>query len=491
MLRLFLFAKALASTAFRPNDLATFADMQFSNKEDTICALSTAPGIGALALIRISGQEAFSAFQTIFSRDILSAATHTVLFGSISRKENHADILIDEVVAAIFRGPRSFTGEDTVEISCHGSTYVQAQILQVLLGAGCRMAQPGEFSLRAFANGKVDLSQAEAIADLIASSSAGAHKLAINQMKGSFSMKISALREGLIHFASLIELELDFSEEDVEFANRHDLAEMVENINREVYGLIESFAAGQAIKNGIPVAILGAPNMGKSTLLNLLLDEDKAIVSEIAGTTRDIIEDEMTIEGIKFRFIDTAGLRDTTDVVENIGIGRAMERAGRSAIVLYLCDAAETEQVDLTNALKNLEKSIGKEPLVIPVINKIDKIRDASDLHSKFNHVKDALFISAAEGVGIDELRQRLLDVSQSLTTSGSDVVVSNLRHYEALSKAREALNAVLVGIENHITGDFLAMDIRRALFHLGEITGQITTDDLLDNIFSKFCIGK
>jgi tRNA modification GTPase len=465
--------------------------MQFGNKEDTICALSTAPGIGALALIRISGPAAFTAFQSVFSRDIQSAATHTVHFGSISRKERDAEVLIDEVVAAVFRAPRSFTGEDTVEITCHGSTYVQAQILQLLLAAGCRMAQPGEFSLRAFANGKVDLSQAEAIADLIASTSAGAHKLAMNQMRGGFSKKIASLREGLINFASLIELELDFSEEDVEFADRQALTEMVVSIQRTVTALIDSFAAGHAIKNGIPVAILGAPNMGKSTLLNALLDEDKAIVSEIAGTTRDIIEDEMTIDGIRFRFIDTAGLRDTTDVVENIGISRAMERAGRSAVILYLFDAVESSATAVQTEIHELSGKIGIDPFIIPIANKIDKARDVAELKAHYAPLPGTVLISAANGTGMDELRRRLLEVTGSLNSSQSDVIVSNLRHYEALTKANEALAAVLEGITNGVTGDFLAMDIRRALFHLGEITGEITTEDLLGNIFSKFCIGK
>lgn len=457
------------------------------NPSDTIAAISTPPGVGALAIIRVSGGETFTILNKIFSKDLSQAAGYTIHFGNIL---NGAQI-IDEVLVSVFRAPRSFTGEESAEISCHGSEYIQSQILQLLLSHGCRLAQPGEFSMRAFANGKVDLSQAEAIADLIASSTAASHKLAMNQMRGGFSKKINQLRDELIHFASLIELELDFSEEDVEFANRDELTRLVNGIIKIIKNLMDSFATGNAIKNGIPVAILGAPNMGKSTLLNALLQDERAIVSHIPGTTRDTIEDEMTINGVRFRFIDTAGIRETKDEIETIGIQRAFEKAGKSAVVLYLFDAAMTdaEQIDIELAM--IRQNINSDVQVLLVGNKTDTIQNGDLSVVSISGFSTPVYISAKKGDGLDELKEKLLDVSKTATLEGSDVVVSNLRHYEALSKAHEALLQVVSGIDTGITGDFLAMDIRRALFHLGEITGQITTDDLLGNIFSKFCIGK
>ncbi len=393
-------------------------------------------------------------------------------------------------MASVFRAPRSFTGEESIEVSCHGSPYIQSQILQLLVAHGCRMAQPGEFSMRAFANGKVDLSQAEAIADLIASSTSASHKLAMNQMRGGFSKKINELREKLINFSSLIELELDFSEEDVEFANRDELTALVAGIDTMVTGLMDSFATGNAIKNGVPVAILGAPNMGKSTLLNALLEDERAIVSHIAGTTRDTIEDEMVIDGVRFRFTDTAGIRETTDEIETIGISRAFEKAGKSAIVIYLFDALETSADEVRTEIEILKGKIGSEVKLILAGNKIDKA--VSELiNHKFDDFENLLYISAKEGAGLDRLKAELLSITKSVSIEGNDIVVSNLRHFQALSKAHEALEAVLQGIDSGITTDFLAMDIRRGLFHLGEITGEITTEDLLGNIFSKFCIGK
>ena len=453
---------------------------------DTIAALSTPPGMGALAIIRISGKGSLPILSKIFNKDLSQAEGYTIHFGNIK----DGDEIIDEVLVSVFRAPRSFTGEESVEITCHGSEYIQSRILQLLLAHGCRMAQPGEFSMRAFANGKVDLSQAEAIADLISSSTAAAHKLAMNQMRGGFSKKINELREKLIDFASLIELELDFSEEDVEFADREQLTTLVSGINHIVKNLMDSFAAGNAIKNGIPVAILGAPNMGKSTLLNALLEDERAIVSHIAGTTRDTIEDEMVIEGVRFRFTDTAGIRETTDEIETIGISRAFEKAGKSAVVLYLFDAASTSQSEIQEELEILRSNIGKDVNLVLVGNKIDKLNGKAHAMD-FPEMDEALYISARSGKGLDELKSRLIALSKITSIEGSDVVVSNLRHFEALSKAHEALTSVLAGIDSEITSDFLAMDIRRGLFHLGEITGEITTEDLLGNIFSKFCIGK
>ena len=465
----------------------TFAAMIQFQPDDTICALSTPPGTGALAIIRISGNEALTIFSKIFSKDLTNSEGYTIHFGKILRNNE----IIDEVLASVFRAPRSFTGEESIEISCHGSPYIQSQILQLLIKNGCRMAQPGEFSMRAFANGKVDLSQAEAIADLIASSTSASHKLAMNQMRGGFSKKIKELREKLINFASLIELELDFSEEDVEFANREELTELVTGIDVIVKNLIESFATGNAIKNGVPVAILGAPNMGKSTLLNALLEDERAIVSEIAGTTRDTIEDEMVIDGVRFRFTDTAGIRETTDEIETIGISRAFEKAGKSAVVIYLFDAAESSQEQVSKELHTLQSKVGDAVSIILIGNKIDKLSSNGSPSTPPHKIEDALYISAKAGTGLDELKSRLLEITKSTSAEGNDIVVSNLRHLEALSKAHEALESVLSGIDSGITGDFLAMDIRRGLFHLGEITGEITTEDLLGNIFSKFCIGK
>ena len=454
------------------------------NPDDTICALSTPPGMGALAIIRISGKVALPILNKIFSKDLSAAAGYTIHYGRISDGSE----IIDELLASVFRAPHSFTGEESVELTCHGSEYIQSRILKLLLDSGCRMALPGEFSMRAFANGKVDLSQAEAIADLIASSTSASHKLAMNQMRGGFSKKINELRGKLIDFASLIELELDFSEEDVEFANRDELTNLVSGIDNMVTGLMDSFATGNAIKNGIPVAILGAPNMGKSTLLNALLEDERAIVSHIPGTTRDTIEDEMVIDGIRFRFTDTAGIRETTDEIETIGISRAFEKAGKSAVVIYLFDAATSTPLAVEAELNILREKVGENVNLILVGNKIDMVDDKNGLAQNF---ENAIYISAKEGSGLDELKNKLIAITKSVSSEGNDIVVSNLRHFQALSKAHESLSSVLSGIESGLTSDFIAMDIRRGLFHLGEITGEITTEDLLGNIFSKFCIGK
>ncbi len=463
--------------------------MQFIDLHDTICAISTPAGTGAIAVIRVSGSRALSAVDPLFSKSLAGARGYSLHYGEFREGSE----LIDEVMLAVFRAPRSFTGEDVVEISCHGSQYIQGRILQALTAAGCRPARPGEFSMRAFANGKMDLSRTEAIADLISSSTKSSHRLAMNQMRGGFSKKINELRERLIHFASLIELELDFSEEDVEFADREDLRELVEELRTATAGLVQGFSAGRAIKNGIPVAILGAPNVGKSTLLNALLEEDRAIVSSIAGTTRDSIEDTVTIDGVLFRFIDTAGIRDTADEIERIGIRKAFEHAGKASVILYLIDAtADMDAQALAGAIAEVKMKTGEDREFIALVNKVDMLNEEEkrDFADRFPG-DPPLLISAEKGAGMDALHARLSEVARSLSVEEGDVLVSNARHHDALTKTLSALDDVARGLATDITGDFLASDIRRALHHLGEITGEVTTDDLLGNIFSKFCIGK
>jgi len=447
--------------------------------QDTICALATASGVGAISVIRLSGPEAISICDKVFPAKKLSQQTsHTVHFGII----RDVDKIVDEVLVTIFKNPHSYTGEDVVEVSCHGSVYIQNQLIQLFLKKGARMAQAGEFTLRAFSNGKMDLSQAEAVADLIASDSEAAHQVAMQQIRGGFSNELKALREGLINFASLIELELDFSEEDVEFADREKFNELLEKIKAKLKQLVDSFAVGNVIKNGIPVAILGEPNVGKSTLLNSLLNEERAIVSEIAGTTRDTIEDDLIIGGIHFRFIDTAGIRETSDVVENIGIQKALEKAQQAQVVLYLIDANKdlTKQLQEVGELK--EKMANK---LVVVVNKLDQNPVAKE------QVKDALFISAKEKEGLEILTDTLLSFVNTGALSNNQTIVSNSRHVNALNKSLDQITKTIEGLNSGISGEFLAMDIRQALFHLGEITGEISTDDLLDNIFSNFCIGK
>lgn len=442
---------------------------------DTICALATPQGVGAIGVIRVSGEKTIEIVNQIFKgKNLTNVESHTIHFGTIRDNEK----IVDEVLVSVFRTPKSFTKEDVIEISCHGSDYIIRYILKLLIKNGCRMAKPGEFTQRAFMNGQFDLVQAEAVADLIAADSEAAHKTAINQLRGGFSKKLAMLREELIHFASLVELELDFGEEDVEFANRDDLKELIYKIKRQLEPLIESFDSGNAVKEGIPVAIVGPPNAGKSTLLNALLNEEKAIVTEIAGTTRDVIEDVMFIEGIKFRFIDTAGIRETKDVVESIGIERSKQAMQRAEVVLVIFDnEADRQEIEkqFFEVLKNKK--------VIWVRNKVDLF--ASQSINQFGEVN----ISAKLGTGIEELKQSIIELVKNQKTS--DTVITNLRHFEHLLKAKEALDEVLNGIVFGITGDFLAQDIRLSLHHLGEITGTITTDDLLANIFSKFCIGK
>jgi len=461
-------------------------------KNETICAIATAPGMGAIAVIRVSGPQAFPICDSIFTaaslKRLSDAPTHTVLYGSIL-----ADgVLVDDVLASVFRNPTSFTGEDTVEISCHGSVFVQQRIIQVLLENGCRMAQPGEFSQRAFLNGKMDLSQAEAIADLIASTSAASHKLALQQMRGGFSKELEGLRGNLLHFVTMIELELDFSEEQVEFANRKDLRSLADAMEKHLARLMDSFKLGNAIKNGIPVAIVGETNAGKSTLLNILLNEEKAIVSHIPGTTRDFIEDTVTIGGINFRFIDTAGLRKTTDEIEKLGIERTYQKIEQASIILWIIDSTSvSEHIDWM-ADKIIPRTEGKNLLV--VFNKSDKIDKDEQLilNDLFRHYSQTrIHLSAKKNENIDHLRAKLLEIAGLPEMEKQDVVVTNLRHFEALSLAHEAILRVQDGLENNQSGDFLSQDLRECLHHLGQITGLITNDEVLQNIFRNFCIGK
>ena len=453
--------------------------MNYFNHEDTICAITTGGGISAIAVIRISGNQAINIVNSIFSKNLKNVKTHTIHFGIIVDENNN---IVDEVLVSVFKHSNSFTGEESVEISCHGSIYIQNKIIQILIKKGCRTATAGEFTIRAFKNGKIDLSQAESIADLIASENKATHQTALKQLRGGFSVKLKELRKKLIDFASLIELELDFSEEDVEFADRKQFIDLLDQIQIELKKLLDSFKLGNVIKNGISVAILGAPNVGKSTLLNSLLNEEKAIVSNIAGTTRDVIEDELNIKGFKFRFIDTAGIRETTDTIENLGIKKTMEKADNSSIILFLIDV----QNDISKQLIELNKikDIVKHKL-LTVINKIDlNPKNLKDL-------KDAIYISAKNKEGIDTLKNKLLSFANTKELSNNATIVTNIRHYEELQLTLNEIKIIKNELNKNISGDFLAINIRQALFHLGSITGEVTTDTLLGNIFKNFCIGK
>jgi tRNA modification GTPase len=461
------------------------------NNTDTIVALATPQGIGAIGVIRLSGTRAIDICEIIFGtknlkkKSLNNQATHTIHFGVI----HDGDIIIDEVLLSLFKAPHSYTSENTVEISCHGSKFIQQQIIQLIIKHGARMANQGEFTLRAFLNGKLDLSQAEAVADLISSNSASSHQIAMQQMRGGFSSKIKLLRQNLIDFASLIELELDFSEEDVEFADRKDLKKLVFTIQKIVQRLIDSFEIGNVIKNGIPVAIVGKPNAGKSTLLNVLLEEDRAIVSEIPGTTRDVIEDEINIDGVLFRIIDTAGIRETNDIIESIGVQKTFEQIKLSSIAIYLFDAHEITASELKLIVEEIKPHLHDSQLVL-VANKIDK-EDVEYTKREFIEFKDLLFISAKELINIEELKKYLVSLFDNRIVNVTETIVTNARHVEALCHTNSALIKVLEGLNNNVTGDFLAMDIRAALNYLGTITGDISSDDLLTNIFSRFCIGK
>ncbi len=461
---------------------------------NTIAAISTAPGTGGVAVIRVSGNNAINACEAIFkplnkSINLQQAEAGKVIHGLIIDESGET---LDDILLIVFRTPHSYTGEDVVEISCHGSLFIQHKILELLLKKECTLAAPGEFTQRAFLNGKMDLSQAEAVADLIASTSAAAHRMALNQLRGGFSEELKKLRTRLLDFVSLVELELDFSEEDVEFANREQLKILSNEIENVITRLSESFRLGNAIKNGIPVALVGETNVGKSTLLNLLLNEEKAIVSDIHGTTRDSIEDLVTIGGITFRFIDTAGIRNTKDKIENLGIERTYQKIEQASIVLWIIDCTQiSEHIEwLTERIA--KRAEGKK--IILVFNKIDKIQGEElvvleELFSPFD--AERIYISAKKRINTDELIDALVKASQIPEIHQGDVVVNNIRHYEALRKALFAIQRVNQGLDNQLSGDFLSQDIRECMHYLGEITGQISTDEILGNIFGKFCIGK
>jgi tRNA modification GTPase len=454
---------------------------KLSGWDDTIVALATAPGIGAIAVIRISGTKAFFIIDSLFpSKKIEEQATHTALVGMLK----DGDRLIDEVVLTLFKGPKSFTGEDTIEISCHGSTFIQQQIIEACVSKGARLARAGEFTQRAFLNGKMDLTQAEAVADIIAANTAASQKAALHNIRGGFSHELSHMREQLISFSALIELELDFATEDVEFADRTQFKTLIEKINQSTNQLINSFILGNVIKNGVSVAIIGKPNAGKSTLLNILLNEERAIVSDIAGTTRDTIEEIINIQGIIFRLIDTAGIRENSgDIIENFGIEKSLGKMRSADIVLYIFDVNTESAKDLQTQINIFETENIKYLLVG---NKADK--GFGD--NKYSQ-KDIQFISAKNNEGIDKLKQTLFTATVHATTNAENNIVTNARHLESLKNISSSLASIKEGLDANIPGDLLSSDIRAALYHLGEITGEVTNEDKLDFIFSKFCIGK
>jgi tRNA modification GTPase len=449
--------------------------------DDTIVALATPQGVSALAVIRLSGGDSIGITNRVFKgKDLTQQPSHTLHFGLIT----DGDRPIDEVLVSVFREPNSFTKEDSIEISCHGSPTIVKEIIKVLLKQGARLAEPGEYTKRAFLNGRFDLAQAEAVADLIHAENDNARQAALNQMRGGFSKEIQHLREELIHFASLIELELDFGEEDVEFVKRDELKQLIFKIQSYLKHLIVSFNQGNVIKNGVPVVIAGRPNAGKSTLLNALLNEERAIVSDIAGTTRDVIEDEMTLGGITFRFMDTAGIRHTLDTIEAIGVQRTHESMRKASLILYLFDLTQTSKEEIEREESEIKK------LGIPYLKIGNKLDQASPDVLK-NLGDDFVLIAAASKTNLEKLKNRIISIFQVNEVKQGDVVVTNLRHYQNLLQTNQSLVRVLEGMDGQMTGDFLAMDIRQSLHYLGEITGEITSDDLLANIFSKFCIGK
>ena len=495
-------------------------------EKDTICAISTPAGVGGVAIVRISGPDAVRIADSVLSmsKPLAEKKPYTVSFGKLVKRELGISVqtsgetslldlsrvqpeitsgasnlsnegneeVLDEVLVSLFKAPRSFTGEDVVEIAVHGSVYVQREAIKLLLAAGCRMADHGEFTKRAFMNGKMDLSQAEAVADVIASRSAASHKVAVSQMRGGFSRKLQTLRAQLLQFTSLIELELDFSEEDVEFADRSQLKALAMEIETAISRLVNSFSTGNAVKNGVPVAIVGETNAGKSTLLNLLLGDDKAIVSDIHGTTRDIIEDTTDIGGVLFRFIDTAGIRETTDTIENLGIQRSFSAIEKAQIVLWMIDSTQVSEQIKTLADRIIPNTKGKQLFLL--FNKVDKLSDAerAELNGLFAEVDARRFyISAKFDQGIDAVRDAIVDASHVTEIEEGDVVVTNMRHYEALVKAHAAILRVQEGMATGLSGEFLSMDLHDCLDALGSILGQISSDEVLGEIFSKFCIGK
>ena len=449
-----------------------------SYQSESICAISSPQGVGGVALIRTSGDDALSIVSSIFSKSLLNVDGYTVLYGNIKEKSTE----IDNVIVTVFKNPNSFTGENVVEISCHGSLYIQYKILEMLCANGARLALPGEFSKRAFFNGKLDLSQTEAIADLINSRSSAAHDIAIKQMRGGFSSELKILRGKLIDFASLIELELDFSEEDVEFADRKKLYEFVDELIKHLNTLKNSFKLGNAIKNGVSTVIAGRPNAGKSTLLNNLLNEDRSIISSIAGTTRDTIEEILNINGVDFRLVDTAGIRKSKNEIEQIGVKKTLEKISTSSVVIYIYDCSIMSEKEVK---EDLEKYLKKEIPCLIIANKIDLIDDSKNIPKE--HYKTSL----SQKVNMEDFKNNIYELFTNQNKDYSGVIISNLRHYEALENANKELVNVKNGLDNNTSGDFLAMDIRQALEHIGTITGEISSDELLGNIFANFCIGK
>ncbi len=461
-------------------------------KHDTICAIATPPGTGAIAIIRISGTDALEVTGKVFrpvkkGKKLSSMPAQTIHRGQIFQDKK----AVDEVLISIFKAPNSYTGEDIIEIYCHGSQYIQQKIMHLLTDKGARVANPGEFTMRAFLNGKMDLSQAEAVADLISSNSENSHRLAYKQMRGHFSWRIEELRRQLVDFASLIELELDFSEEDVEFASREKLMRLLVRIDKELNELIESFAVGNVLKTGIPVAIIGKPNVGKSTLLNAIFNEEKAIVSETPGTTRDAIEDSIIIDGVSFRFIDTAGLRESEDTVENMGVEKTYEKINQASIILYLFDASTTTIDEINETVEEFKELIDNESKkMILIANKIDLLLE---IPKNFPNLVDmeTIFVSAKRKENINLITDRLLEAFKEDLPASEDILVSNTRHHQALKKTQELIKSLQKGVDDHITGDLLSTELRTALYHLGTITGEVTSEEILDNIFDKFCIGK
>lgn len=459
--------------------------------QDTICAIATAQG-GAIGTIRVSGPDAIEITSRIFipaiaGKKMDDMKPYTLTFGRIYEDKE----VIDEVLVSLFRAPHSYTGENSTEITCHGSTYILQKVLQLLIKNGCRMAHPGEYTQRAFLNGKMDLSQAEAVADLIASSSAATHRLAMSQMRGGFSKELATLRDKLLHFTSLIELELDFSDhEELEFADRSELSQLADDIEKVISRLVQSFSVGNAIKNGVPVAIIGETNAGKSTLLNVLLNEEKAIVSDIHGTTRDVIEDTVNIGGITFRFIDTAGIRETSDAIESLGIERTFQKLDQAEIVLWMIDAT-----DAASQISQLSAQIlprCKEKRLILVFNKADLVNSLPNISTTdFPESVQTIAISAKSRTNIDKLQQLLISAANLPTVTQNDVIVTNIRHYEALTHALESIHRVQQGLKENLSGDFVSQDIRECIFHLSDIAGEVTNDMVLGNIFEHFCIGK